>query len=596
MMDEMFTNLAIQTVTLVGKAAFGAAGTIALRKFSRFIQDAPTKQTQQLEKLRAELELRLRLVVPAIDLVDILAARGNSSLTAVVPLTTDLRTQTEQLSQHLEQLERQMFSNQRPTSRTDRKFASQFENAVEALQQEIQALLDRIAEMVPFLNLALTTSGCNLSAGMSSSISPARLLQASSSLQETHHQFTAYSPAPTSHLSPQLSPQATGSPDSFHSVPDRPASSAAQVTRALSGLVYAIQPSFTLTLYSLFTSSVRHKSRDDFTWKEEFPKCKGFLQRIRSPDLAYSYELVIEEDLNDGRYHEHLDGPVNNSAPVPGDRRVFPVTDIVRLHYSSAGQLLNIEDSKRPVLVIQVQLGSGDLAPKPLALASSLASLSLAESATPPEESESEGGKSSGSRTPKRNATISGLRPAPTRFEWLALQMYAEPIHSDDEAESEEDEAVDPKRPSSPLPCRSGAAGGGGSHLTAVGTPASPPSPLLFSNSPWHSQLSLLEYLLRLTALEMCEQTLHLDVSDEKLSLFLRDDQGPAASPNDPQTSGDAGQRLNSSGSVAWDLDHSIRKSYSRNDTPLRADYSSPLARRLVARNDNKLDTPLRYP
>ncbi|RKP37879.1 RanGTP-binding protein-domain-containing protein [Dimargaris cristalligena] len=477
-MDEMFTNLAIQTVTLVGKAAFGAAGTIALRKFSRFIQDAPTKQTQQLEKLRAELELRLRLVVPAIDLVDILAARGNSSLTAVVPLTTDLRTQTEQLSQHLEQLERQMFSNQRPTSRTDRKFASQFENAVEALQQEIQALLDRIAEMVPFLNLALTTSGCNLSAGMSSSISPARLLQASSSLQETHHH----------------------------------------------GLVYAIQPSFTLTLYSLFTSSVRHKSRDDFTWKEEFPKCKGFLQRIRSPDLAYSYELVIEEDLNDGRYHEHLDGPVNNSAPVPGDRRVFPVTDIVRLHYSSAGQLLNIEDSKRPVLVIQVQLGSGDLAPKPLALASSLASLSLAESATPPEESESEGGKSSGSRTPKRNATISGLRPAPTR------------------------------------------------------------------------QLSLLEYLLRLTALEMCEQTLHLDVSDEKLSLFLRDDQGPAASPNDPQTSGDAGQRLNSSGSVAWDLDHSIRKSYSRNDTPLRADYSSPLARRLVARNDNKLDTPLRYP
>ncbi|CAG8772747.1 9800_t:CDS:2, partial [Racocetra fulgida] len=42
--------------------------------------------------------------------------------------------------------------------------------------------------------------------------------------------------------------------------------------------------------------------------------------------------------------------------------------------------------------------------------------------------------------------------------------------------------------------------------------------------------LSLLEYMLRLSALEVCEQTNHLEIADEKINLFLKDDDSTGSS------------------------------------------------------------------
>ncbi|KAJ2582412.1 Ran-specific GTPase-activating protein 30, partial [Coemansia sp. RSA 1836] len=81
-MDELFSSLALQTVQLVGKAAFGAAGTLALKRMSNYVgqaQHAPEPQAK-LERLLARFEARLRIVTPAIDLVEIIAARGHSTL------------------------------------------------------------------------------------------------------------------------------------------------------------------------------------------------------------------------------------------------------------------------------------------------------------------------------------------------------------------------------------------------------------------------------------------------------------------------------------------------------------------------------------
>ncbi|KAJ1975249.1 Ran-specific GTPase-activating protein 30, partial [Dimargaris xerosporica] len=718
-MDQMFTSLAIQTVTLVGKAAFGAAGTIALKKFTQFIRDVPTHQTKELEYLRMELEMRLKLVVPAIDLIDILAARGNSTLTAVIPLTTQLRRQTEEFSEHLEQFEEQWASSvhnhrsaQQGQPRTSKKLAAQMEKDIQAIQAEIQRLMNRITEMVPFLNLALTTSGAHLGTSLPSSISPGRVLQASACLHRTHqlHCRTAMdAQLSTPNSKTPIHPRSSGSseqsghdsecsktgdpsyssppshatppsesPSSFCSLNPLGDSIADNLARSLHELVTEVKPHFKLTMYSLFTSSVRHKSRDDFTWKEEFPKCRAYLQRVRSTSLPYFYEFVVVQDLNDGRYHDDV-SPTRLASTKrlrPGAKRIYPVTDIIRLHYSSSGQLLNIEDSKQPVLVMQVQVPTAHTtnatttatttAPMSRSgtLASSLASLTIHDRPKMAQDTDSSSGQSldsdntnetSGSAvligngepsTPPRplTRTPSYAMPAPQpHFEWIAFQVFQEDDSADEDANGSEIEEANhqvprlrstrgstvPKTTATtdsaddsddaneslndgqvPATRLSNASSGmyfpWGHPVDGSGTPILD-STLPFEQLSLHNQLSLLEYLLRLAALEMCEQASHFNIPDEKLALFLRDDNDALDSSNSagshshhlsgqllagskPAGNNDVGNgigagnpgnlRMNSSGSIAFDIEQSVRKSFNRGGTPVRPDYGSPLSRR----------------
>ena len=129
---------------------------------------------------------------------------------------------------------------------------------------------------------------------------------------------------------------------------------------------------FKVKLYYLFAGNVRPKSVGDFTWKEEFTKCNAEVIRIRNNNNGneeegeFCYELVLTEDLNDGRYHEEFDmgdrkkqketiaklGKSN--VTIPGKVKRITVRNISRLYYNSSGSLLNIEESKSPVLVITV--------------------------------------------------------------------------------------------------------------------------------------------------------------------------------------------------------------------------------------------------
>ncbi|KAJ2861400.1 hypothetical protein GGI22_002462, partial [Coemansia erecta] len=54
-MEDLFSKLALQTVTLVGKAAFGAAGSMALRRVAAYANRVPQPQGRQdeVDRLRA---------------------------------------------------------------------------------------------------------------------------------------------------------------------------------------------------------------------------------------------------------------------------------------------------------------------------------------------------------------------------------------------------------------------------------------------------------------------------------------------------------------------------------------------------------------
>jgi hypothetical protein len=124
--------------------------------------------------------------------------------------------------------------------------------------------------------------------------------------------------------------------------------SPAKLVQASSILLGQQQGQFKVKLYSLFAANQRAASAEAFTWKEEYHKCDLVVvnktKKAREEEKR-DYGLIITEDLNDGLYHEEGEGK---------QQLEIDISHIERMYYTQSGELLNIEDSKSPVLVMKV--------------------------------------------------------------------------------------------------------------------------------------------------------------------------------------------------------------------------------------------------
>ena len=377
---------------------------------------------KDLGRLIKKFQMTLSIVSPSIDLCEIIASRGNSSLSVVVDICTPLREEMIILSRKLE-----MITRDREDEDQDKDDEDGFDP--HQLVEELKDIIDTLDGLIPPLNLALTTSGANTQTSRESSpstgigsMSISRLVQSSHQLMTAQREFL-HSEAPTK----------VGEP-------------------------------VALRLYTLFTSSARSKTHVDWTWKEEYAKCECSLERVVSTS-AFEYNLVLKEDLDDGRYHEESTGKVKR----------INVNSIDRLLYASSGNLLKIEESKAPVLILKVD-----------------------------EQTR---------RNVKRGSHISSTPDKSAQaVEWMALEICLDremSSNEDDEDEDSEEEAKkleenenEEKRKGKPKPLK---------RTTK-------------SYSESLTSLSILEYLIRLASLEVSEQKSHQDVTDEKLYLYLRND------------------------------------------------------------------------
>ncbi|TPX66598.1 hypothetical protein SpCBS45565_g04359 [Spizellomyces sp. 'palustris'] len=378
----------------------------------------------------------------AIDTCEILAARGNTNLEAVLELAGDLKKELRKLGNRVNGVEES--ANELTAS----------------VLEDVEQVLRTIDDLVPFLQLALQSCGAQLTGALPSSISPSRLLQASTAVALASSRFQAHKT-----FGPIQPPDPV-----------------------------QVGPSFPARVYSLFQSSARAKGAADWTWKEDYAKASVTVQRVpadlqnltederASAEAAplrsrISYELLVTEDLNDGRYHDELEGvSVTPGEMVPGRKIRIPVADLHRLYYSRSGELLNIDTKSlkadpSPVLVVKIVKGARVVSAQ---------------------------GNEDG--TPLR------LQDSGSRVEYLAFELYreedtAESEEEEEDIEGEEEEAEDTRSDQD-------------KRVKDCYYPASNPPPAI-------GLLSVLEYILRLTALEVSEQRPHLDVPDEKLNLYL---------------------------------------------------------------------------
>ncbi|KAI8583796.1 hypothetical protein K450DRAFT_220018 [Umbelopsis ramanniana AG] len=206
---------------------------------------------------------------------------------------------------------------------------------------------------------------------------------------------------------------------------------------------------FNLRLYSMFLGNVRPSTAKDFTWKEDYHKCKVTITK----KSAFKYELNIEEDLDDLRYHEEGEkaGQLN-----------FDISDLQRMYYTKSGELLNIEDSKTPVLVLKITKS---------------AAANIAETS-----SDSKG------NTSTLKTISSDEAHAAT---WYALEEWKE--EDDDESDNEDDETPEKQKAQA-------------SETQKV---------------PFHPTLPILEATLRLAQLEITEEMDVLQAGDDLIDLYM---------------------------------------------------------------------------
>ncbi|KAL9047003.1 MAG: hypothetical protein Q9214_000311 [Letrouitia sp. 1 TL-2023] len=483
---------------------------------------------------------------------------GNTSLESAVSLTKTLRWEIQSLGQRLAAAA--TVDERARTGKLKAPEKAQHDQELKKVVQSIKRLLNRIEDAVPLINLAISASGANLSSSLPSTVSPSRLLQASTFLTAGDSQYSL--------------------------TPSQPVQ---------------IGPTFVLSLYMLFLGHMRPQNEEDIresTWKEVIHKANVKLMRVPINDLyaipgeksstqtngepqkwhnssnggyfpseevearasEYAYQLLITEDLDDDRVHDFVD---NEAQPghyldveIAGIREALPIHELSKIFYADTGKILNIGsegETNSPVLLLKRDVntppprrmmdyyGDEDTSGWDNANSSSVVESFEGNSAdvrnlqlSRVENSE---GDHSAPSTPSRRQVDKAVPSSPWSVppdldpEWLAFEVYAETPDSDDEeseplvpSKKSRSACARPPRASSLEPSAAAA-------LSRLSLHTPPSSPRLSSsgsgkNHPHHlppirTSLSLLEMLLRLLSLQQFQQTPHLAIPDEFLNFFL---------------------------------------------------------------------------
>ncbi|KAK1057552.1 Ran-specific GTPase-activating protein 30 [Friedmanniomyces endolithicus] len=549
-MDILLGRVTQQAMNYAIRSGVTITATYAFKQCGRLLKEAPrSKDREELMQLQLRLESKIRVISPAIDMIELISARGNTSLESAVGLTKDLRYEIQRLGTRLSDAANDEELLRRKSGRAKSREAT--EREMKSIIASIKSLLVRIEDAVPLISLAITTSGVNLSTKLSGTISPSRLLQASTFLTAADSKYAAEP-----------------------------------------GVRQQVGPTYSLSMYMLFAGHIRptdEKGIRETTWKEVIHKARVKLFRVALDQLyslpgeqnssngyeagmlpgfdtatEYEYQLVIVEDLDDGRVHtfEENDPQPGSFDDVPnaGIRDAVPVHEVSKIFYADTGKILGIGgdgDAQNPVLLIKRDVHAApprsmlhksqmerSYFDSPSASGAQYVDDSRSEIDAQFERESAPGTPSKGMQPEPATGPTAWRLPADLDPEWIAFEVYAEEPDTD----TEEDESSLPERKSSARqPSLDPELAGALAKLQLRSSTSTPPmtngqlvhlqhAKLQASQKPaWppiKTSLSLLEMLIKLTALQQFKQESHLVIGDEMLNFFLEDTATAGAGPD----------------------------------------------------------------
>ncbi|CAI4061999.1 hypothetical protein N7582_002021 [Saccharomyces uvarum] len=409
-MDEILAKAGSQAVTFAIKSGISIASTYALKTIANFVIQIPKDDARRIDQLKFKLESRMAIVSSAIDLIKLVAARGNTNLQITLRLTKDLKEEIDRFDEKINEMTEKVEGSRSAKTQNE---------AIKAVENYIKDLLLRIEEITPFINLSLTTSGANLNSALPYQISPGLLLKASDFVNESNRKYE-----------------------------NAIKSSKKAKEDQKKELKVQVGPIFEVTLFSIFYNLTSESNgQSGIVWKEDMKRARVRICRQHSSEKEFDYFMKVEQDFNDGRYHENDD-----KEDTPQELTV-DLNHMKKLFFSVSGKLLRLEEQDSPVLVLKID-----------------------------SHDDKESGSTGAEKGPVEDIT------------WYAVSGYEEVEEDEEEEEEEEDnEEESESEEEKPLEDKT-------------------------------SSITLLEYIIRLTSLQSNDQKSILEVSDERLSIYLNDE------------------------------------------------------------------------
>ncbi|SPN99033.1 related to RanGTP-binding protein [Cephalotrichum gorgonifer] len=382
-MDTLLARLGVQAMNYAIRSGIAVTSTYAISQFSRLLKDVDDKKLYaELESLQKLLDIKIRLVSPAIDLIEFKSGRGDVFLEGGVPTAKSLHQDITALGKRLESV-----ASDGEVSRAhpgDRDRATRHKEALKSIVVDLRNLISRIDHDIPALQLALNGSRESLDTSLPPSVSPSRLLQASTFLIIGDTQYAlATSPV-------QIGPSFTLSlymlflghtsagnpthprnhttevpPGDFPTTPRTPPCSSSSGEEQ----PYGFGDGERKPLWQ----EVMHKARVRLCRtpiEYVFDPITGYRPANRrgiAPSVAegtglfstdeYAYHLEIIEDLDDNRVHDDTYTRPYESILQAGRRESIPIHHLSKIFYTDTGRILNIGDSieggSNPVLLLK---------------------------------------------------------------------------------------------------------------------------------------------------------------------------------------------------------------------------------------------------
>lgn len=410
-MDQLLSKAGSTLVTFAVRSSVQVASSYVIKSVGTLMDKVPHNERKKLDRKREMLQNKIETVTYSIGVIQLMAARGNSNLDSVLRLADYLKEDIDEFTKDITR-----FTSGNP----NKQLSSE---TIKLIEKMIDELVEKIDKIVPVLNLVLTTYGASSVSNFQDYVSPGRLLNATVLVNKSNDELKGMAEGKRSPVGPQ----------------------------------------FSLTFYNIYYNP---NTESHITWREKYARCKFQIFRKHHPEMEYYYELEVEEDFDDERYHDTEESPGSIT---------YDIRQIAKLFFSASGRLLKLEDKSTPVLVFKMR--------------DDLIESQEREDVVSAEESQSE-----------------------TGVEWIAFGDYETPDNTssdeDEDGEEEDDDEND---------------AGGSNQIKVVESKAietTKPQKNTGSGSP----LALLEYLIRLCTLQANDQTPLLEVKDERLRLYLSDE------------------------------------------------------------------------
>jgi hypothetical protein len=411
-MDQVFAQLALQTVNFMSKAAIGVATNLAVRRIQSVVnnrrriatvESTPDVPEQRMTEVANELALIDRLNASKVKLERKMAALGPAfdllerwdrtmqltNIRALVDWARDIKSDVDRLNTALMAVDSTgglvsglqrasidaeataVVANAPSVSKSaiEQPGADAEERASIATTQatndidvasivgRLESIVGRLDEICPFLQLALTVnSGSNSSTpqpqqqvSSRSPVSLGRMLAASKHLHLAHYKQQSSGGGTVELEGIQLTVclyklcigsvkrHSAGTAAASFNTPRRTPRHHNSTNNTHTPTAASVQPFDPI--------------EQQWQWQEFYPRCHVRLYLLPPAPTTHRYQLIFEQDKNDGRYHEH---PERRTAVE------YELTAVEKMFYADSGKLLRLTDSTQPCLVMKLQRSNID--------------------------------------------------------------------------------------------------------------------------------------------------------------------------------------------------------------------------------------------